>query len=87
MLWIRNEFISNAHRLPYTVVFGHTPQREVLFDLPAKVGIDTGVVYGGKLSCIELDEKLQFQIERGSRRITQASVKHLWASQGKAPTP
>jgi serine/threonine protein phosphatase 1 len=87
MLWIRNEFISNPHRLPYTVVFGHTPQREILFDLPAKIGIDTGVVYGGKLSCIELDEKVQFQIERGARRISQTSVKHFWTSHAKTSVP
>ena len=78
MLWIRNEFIANPHRLPYTVVFGHTPQREIFFDLPGKIGIDTGVVYGGKLSCIELEEKVQYQIERGSRRVSENSIKHLW---------
>jgi serine/threonine protein phosphatase 1 len=87
LLWIRNEFIANRHSLPYTIIFGHTPQREVFFDLPVKIGIDTGVVYGGKLSCIELEEKTQFQIDRGSRRISQTSVKHLWSSQAKPPTP
>lgn len=87
MLWIRNEFISTSHRLPYTVIFGHTPQREVLFDLPSKIGIDTGVVYGGKLSCIELDEKVQFQIERGARRISQTSIKHLWTAAAKSSAP
>ena len=25
LLWIRDEFIHNPHRLPYTVIFGHTP--------------------------------------------------------------
>jgi serine/threonine protein phosphatase 1 len=85
MLWIRNEFISSTHRLPYTVVFGHTPQREVFIDLPGKLGIDTGVVYGGKLTCIELDEKLQIQVERGSRRPSQLSLKHLWVSDARIP--
>jgi serine/threonine protein phosphatase 1 len=87
MLWIRNEFISNSHHLPYTVVFGHTPQREVLFDLPGKIGIDTGVVYGGKLTCIELDEKIQFQIQRGARRITETSIKNLWTAPAKSSPP
>jgi serine/threonine protein phosphatase 1 len=87
MLWIRNEFILSSQRLPYTVVFGHTPQRDVLFDLPGKIGIDTGVVYGGKLSCIELEEKVQFQIERGARRISQTSIKHLWKSHAKTSAP
>jgi serine/threonine protein phosphatase 1 len=83
LFWIRNEFISSSHQLPYTVVFGHTPQRQVFYDLPAKIGIDTGVVYGGKLTCIELDEKMQFQIARGGRRISHTSVKHLWPSPAK----
>jgi serine/threonine protein phosphatase 1 len=87
MLWIRNEFISSSHRLPYTVVFGHTPQRDVLFDVPGKIGIDTGVVYGGKLTCIELEEKLLYQIERGARRVSQTSVKHFWPSRAKPPAP
>jgi serine/threonine protein phosphatase 1 len=85
LFWIRNEFISRSHGLPYTVVFGHTPQREVLFDLPAKIGIDTGVVYGGKLTCIELEEKIQFQIERGARRVTETPIKHLWPASAKSP--
>ncbi len=87
MLWIRNEFISSSHELPYTVVFGHTPQREVLFDLPGKIGIDTGIVYGGKLTCIELEEKVQFQIERGARRISQTSIKQLWTSHARTSAP
>ena len=54
MLWIREEFIAHPHPLPQTIVFGHTPQRNVLVDLPYKIGIDTGCVYGNKLSCIDL---------------------------------
>jgi serine/threonine protein phosphatase 1 len=87
MLWIRNEFIGYAHRLPFTVVFGHTPQREVLFDLPSKIGIDTGLVYGGKLSCIDVDGKELFQIERGARQIQRKSIRHLWSSQSKSAAP
>ena len=49
MLWIRQEFIFNPHQLGATVVFGHTPMRAVMIDLPYKLGIDTGLVYGGKL--------------------------------------
>jgi serine/threonine protein phosphatase 1 len=85
MLWIRNEFIGCSHCLPFTVIFGHTPQSEVFFDLPSKIGIDTGVVYGRKLSCIDLDDKELFQVERGSRRIQRKSIRHLWASHSKSP--
>jgi serine/threonine protein phosphatase 1 len=87
MLWIRNEFIANPHRLPFTVIFGHTPQIDVLFDLPSKIGIDTGVVYGRKLSCIELDEKNLFQIDRGAHRVRRISIDHMWTSHLKSSTP
>ena len=57
LLWIRHEFISSSHRLPYTVVFGHTPQREVFYDLPAKIGIDTGCAFGGPLTAVLLPQR------------------------------
>lgn len=78
MLWIRDEFILNRHSLPYTVLFGHTPQEKVLFHLPYKVGLDTGLVYGNLLSCLELKEKTLFQIARGKKKVTEKSVKSQW---------
>jgi serine/threonine protein phosphatase 1 len=69
MLWIRQEFILEPHNLGYTVVFGHTPMKAVMLNLPHKIGLDTGLVYGGKLSCIELVEGLLYQISRGSRDV------------------
>ena len=53
LLWIREEFFSQPHALPYTVVFGHTPTREARIDLPYRIGLDTGLVYGNKLSCLD----------------------------------
>ncbi len=80
MLWIREAFFAYPHDLPYTVVFGHTPQREVGFNLPYKVGIDTGLVYGGKLTCLEITEKKLFQIERGSQQVVMTDVSEYWES-------
>ncbi|HUI24572.1 MAG TPA: metallophosphoesterase family protein [Candidatus Kryptonia bacterium] len=74
LLWIREEFIRNHHRLPYTVLFGHTPTREVLLDLPYKVGLDTGLVYSNKLSCLELHSADLFQVKRGERNLRRASL-------------
>ena len=55
MLWIRDEFIHSDYDFGKTVVFGHTP-----FDLPLmmhnKIGIDTGAVFGNRLTCLELPE-------------------------------
>ena len=78
LLWIRQEFIFHPHDFPFTVVFGHTPHREVLFDLPYKIGIDTGLVYGGKLSCLEVSERKLFQIARGSRQVKETDVTNRW---------
>lgn len=74
LLWIREEFISRTHPFPYTVLFGHTPQREVFVDLPYKVGLDTGLVYGNRLSCLEIDARTVWQIRRGDRAVTAGPV-------------
>jgi serine/threonine protein phosphatase 1 len=69
LFWIREEFIARPHPLPQTVVFGHTPYRSVLVDLPYKIGIDTGCVYGGKLTCLELEERVLYQVTFGEPQV------------------
>ncbi|MBF6571411.1 MAG: serine/threonine protein phosphatase [Candidatus Binataceae bacterium] len=75
MLWIRQDFIFNPHSIDATVVFGHTPMREVMTDLPYKLGIDTGLVYGGKLSCIEFTEGALYQVARGAHQAKSRAIK------------
>lgn len=70
LLWIREEFFSQPHALPYTVVFGHTPTREARIELPYRIGLDTGLVYGNKLSCLDVDGQRLVQVARGARRPT-----------------
>ncbi len=77
MLWIRQEFIANPHDLGHTVIFGHTPMRDVMLDLPYKIGLDTGLVYGGKLSCVEFTEGRCYQVNRGSRKVSSHRIKAL----------
>jgi serine/threonine protein phosphatase 1 len=74
ILWIREEFILRPHDLPHTVVFGHTPRREILVDLPYKIGIDTGCVYGGRLTAIELTEGVVYQVARGERQVRRRAL-------------
>jgi serine/threonine protein phosphatase 1 len=74
MLWIRQEFIYNPHKIDATVVFGHTPMKGVMIDLPYKLGIDTGLVYGGKLTCVEFTEGVLYQVQRGSRAVRTRSI-------------
>ncbi len=86
LLWIRNEFILNRHSLPFTVLFGHTPQKAVFFDLPSKIGLDTGLVYGNELSCLEIQEKVLFQVRRGKKAVTQTQVRDQWRLPSRHPT-
>jgi len=53
LLWIRDAFISSDYDFGKRVVFGHTPFAEPLVRFN-KIGIDTGAVYGNKLTCVEL---------------------------------
>jgi serine/threonine protein phosphatase 1 len=74
LLWIRQEFIFNPHQIGHTVVFGHTPMRNLMIDLPYKIGIDTGLVYGNKLTCVELHEGVIYQVGRRSREVKSRSL-------------
>lgn len=78
LLWIREAFYTVPHLLERTVIFGHTPQREVYFDLPYKIGIDTGLVYGGKLSCLEITERRLFQIGLGAETVSVSGISAFW---------
>ena len=61
LLWIRERFIYSPVPFEKTVVFGHTPFAEPLLEAD-KIGIDTGAVYGGKLTCIELPSRKLIQV-------------------------
>ncbi len=62
LYWIREGFMEENHPFGKTVVFGHTPHADVIFELPYKIGIDTGLVYGNKLTSIELTQRLVYQV-------------------------
>ena len=64
LLWIRDEFLKSNHELGLTVIHGHTPFEDVNFNLPFRIGIDTGAVYGNMLTCIELRESVILQVNR-----------------------
>ena len=54
LLWIRNEFLDNAHGLDATVVHGHTPVEEV-FVGRRRINVDTGAYATGVLTAVRLD--------------------------------
>jgi len=53
LLWIRDAFIFSNYRFRKRVIFGHTPFSQPLV-MENKIGLDTGAVYGNKLTCLEL---------------------------------
>ena len=59
LLWIRDEFLSTDFDFGKRVVFGHTPFKEPLVQTN-KIGIDTGAVYGNRLTCVQLPEIIFF---------------------------
>jgi serine/threonine protein phosphatase 1 len=61
LLWIRSEFIESDYDFGKRVVFGHTPFPEPLV-MPNKIGIDTGAVYGNKLTCVKLPDMVFYQV-------------------------
>ena len=61
LLWIRDEFIYSDYDFGKRVIFGHTPFKEPLVQ-SNKIGIDTGAVYGNRLTCVQLPEMEFFSV-------------------------
>lgn len=73
LLWIRDDFINSIHPFKKTVIFGHTVFSEIAIHLPYKIGIDTGLVYGNKLTCLELKNMTCYQLHKGSKKVISTS--------------
>lgn len=78
LLWIREEFLTSDYAWDKVVVFGHTPQYDqpvgLVMDLERlpwrplirneKIGVDTGIAYGGFLTAVILPDR-EFVSVRG----------------------
>lgn len=55
MLWIREPFLSSSLPPEAVAVHGHTPEESQPVVRPNRIGLDTGAVLGGPLSCAVLE--------------------------------
>jgi serine/threonine protein phosphatase 1 len=55
LIWIREPFLSSRESFGAVVVHGHSPRPEPTVR-PNRIGIDTGAVLGGVLTCAVLEE-------------------------------
>lgn len=60
LLWIRHEFLDSDYAWGKPIVFGHTPREEPLLT-ESRIGLDTGCVYGGRLTCCDVLSRLYWQ--------------------------
>ena len=54
-LWIRAPFLESDQEFEAVIIHGHTPGSEVAVRAN-RIGIDTGAVLGGELSCLVLED-------------------------------
>ena len=54
LMWIREPFLSWPERFEAVVVHGHTPVEQPVLRAN-RIGIDTGAVLGGRLTCLVLE--------------------------------
>jgi serine/threonine protein phosphatase 1 len=62
LLWVRDEFLHFPDKLGRLIIHGHTPMRKVRVTVD-KIGIDTGAVFGGVLTALQLPERLVYQAD------------------------
>lgn len=66
LVWIRGDFLYSDYVFEKKVVFGHIPMKDSNpFVSVTKIGVDTGAVYGGRLTAVRLPEEEFFQVQGG----------------------
>ena len=78
LLWIREEFfaardcrIRSSSGIRRIASAAQTPYH---------LGLDTGLVYGNKLSCLDVEARRLLQVARGSRRAVIRDVQPLFTA-------
>ena len=66
LIWIREPFLSHDEGFGAIVVHGHTPVKTVE-NHGNRIAVDTGAVFGRKLSCVILEDDGQWLLEAAGR--------------------
>lgn len=74
LLWVREEFLNSFDPSGRVVIHGHTPMQAVRA-FPDKIGVDTGAVFGGVLSALQLPERHVYQAD-AKGRVTDAPLQN-----------
>ena len=61
LLWVRGSFLNSSFQWEKTIVHGHTPNKEVE-RTPQRINLDTGCVFKGYLSAIEVHSGDLYQV-------------------------
>ncbi len=61
LLWMRQPFLSSNYDWGKIVVHGHTPRQQVTVS-ENRINLDTGCVYGGFLSAMEVHSRTLYQV-------------------------
>lgn len=64
MLWIRDPFLRSSYKWEKLVIHGHTPVARPE-KLANRINVDTGCVYDGRLTALELPAMKFHQVEKG----------------------
>lgn len=63
LMWIRGAFLDSKAAWPKTVVHGHTPVK-VVENLPNRINLDTGCVFGGRLTAMNMSTGEIYDVPR-----------------------
>jgi len=72
LIWIRGPFLNFEGDFGAIIVHGHTPVHEVE-NHGNRIAVDTGAVFGRKLSCLVLEDDLQELLAPSGRALCPIS--------------